>query len=64
MPPAPDTGLRHGFYVRFLERAFERRLGHEMFFLDETGADGRRLAVDRGAGRRAARSAWASRRAA
>ncbi|MGA8391818.1 MAG: hypothetical protein WB775_06740, partial [Burkholderiaceae bacterium] len=24
MAPAPDTGLRHGWYLRFLERAFER----------------------------------------
>lgn len=39
MPPAPDTGLRHGFYVRFLERAFERRLGHEVFFERRQGAD-------------------------
>ncbi|MDH5580235.1 MAG: hypothetical protein OEZ09_17435, partial [Betaproteobacteria bacterium] len=22
MPAAPDTGLRHGLYIRFLERAF------------------------------------------
>jgi len=40
MPPAPDTGLRHGFYLHFLERAFERRLGHESFFAQERGADG------------------------
>ena len=40
MAPAPDTGLRHGFYVRFLERAFERRLGHEAFFAQERGVDG------------------------
>jgi two-component system osmolarity sensor histidine kinase EnvZ len=40
MPPAPDSGLRHGFYVRFLERAFERRVGHEVFFLREAAADG------------------------
>lgn len=40
MPAAPDTGLRHGFYVRFLERAFERRLGHEVFFERRRGEDG------------------------
>ncbi len=40
MLPAPDTGLRHGFYIRFLERAFERRLGHEAFFLREVATDG------------------------
>lgn len=40
MAPAPDSGLRHGFYIRFLERAFERRLGQEAFFLREAAADG------------------------
>ncbi len=40
MQPAPDTGLRHGWYLRFLERAFERRLGHEAFFLPEVAKDG------------------------
>lgn len=40
MQPAPDTGLRHGFYVRFLERAFERRLGCEAFFAHEATAGG------------------------
>ena len=40
MARAPDTGLRHGVYIRFLERAFERRLGHEAFFLREVAADG------------------------
>lgn len=37
---APDTGLRHGLYIRFLENAFERRLGHEAFFEKEIAADG------------------------
>jgi two-component system, OmpR family, osmolarity sensor histidine kinase EnvZ len=40
MAPAPDTGLRHGWYLRFLERAFEQRLGQEAFFLPEVAADG------------------------
>lgn len=40
MLPAPDSGLRHGFYIRYLERAFERRLGQEAFFLREADADG------------------------
>ena len=40
MVPAPDTGLRHGLYIRFLELAFERRLGNEAFFLSDVGADG------------------------
>ncbi|MDP2008101.1 MAG: ATP-binding protein [Rubrivivax sp.] len=40
MPPAPDTGLRHGFYVRFLERAFERRLGQGAFFEHRVAGDG------------------------
>ena len=41
MAPPPDTGLRHGPYLHFLERAFERRVGHEVFFVEETAADGR-----------------------
>ncbi|QTN23086.1 HAMP domain-containing protein [Rhizobacter sp. AJA081-3] len=41
MPPPQDTGLHHGPYLLFLERAFERRTGHAVFFLDETAADGR-----------------------
>ena len=40
MAPAPDIGLRHGWYLRYLERAFERRLGHEVFFLPEVAPDG------------------------
>lgn len=40
MSPAPDSGLRHGFYIRYVERAFERRLGQEAFFLREAAADG------------------------
>jgi two-component system osmolarity sensor histidine kinase EnvZ len=42
MPPPADTQLRHGPYLYFLERAFERRLGHEVFFADEDAADGMR----------------------
>lgn len=37
----PDTGLRHGFYLRFLEQAFARRIGQEVFFAEEEAADGR-----------------------
>jgi len=40
MSPAPDTGLRHGWYLYFLERAFERRLGQEVFFQPEQAKDG------------------------
>lgn len=40
MQPASDSGLRHGFYIRFLELAFERRLGREAFFEHEATADG------------------------
>jgi len=40
MAPPPDTWLRHGFYLRFLERAFERRVGQEVFFAEETTSDG------------------------
>lgn len=40
MASAPDTGLRHGLYLNFLERAFERRLGQEVFFQPELAADG------------------------
>lgn len=40
MAPAPDTGLRHGWYLYFLERAFERRLGQEVFFQPELADDG------------------------
>ncbi len=40
MSPAPDTGLRHGWYLYFLERAFEQRLGQEVFFQPELAADG------------------------
>ena len=39
MPPPPDTGLRHGFYVRFLELALERRAGREMFLVEDSGPD-------------------------
>ncbi len=42
MAPPIDTGLRHGFYVYFVERAFERRLGREAFFVAEAGPDGSR----------------------
>jgi two-component system osmolarity sensor histidine kinase EnvZ len=42
MQPPPDTDLRHGPYLRFLEKAFERRLGSEVFFVEETASDGRR----------------------
>lgn len=41
MPAPQDTGLRHGPYLRFLEKSFERRTGHEVFFLEERAADGR-----------------------
>jgi len=40
MQPPADTGLRHGFYLRFLEQALERRLGEPAFFHAETGRDG------------------------
>lgn len=40
MSPSPDTGLRHGWYLYFLERALERRLGHEVFFRPEVATDG------------------------
>ena len=42
MKPPADSGLRHGFYVRFLERALADRLGSEVFFSEETAADGER----------------------
>lgn len=42
MAPPVDSGLRHGFYVHFLERALARRLGSEVFFSDEIGSDGER----------------------
>jgi len=40
MLPPPDTGLRHGFYMHFLERALLRRLGEPAFFTSEAGPDG------------------------
>jgi len=40
MPPPADTGLRHGFYLRFLERALERRLGSPAYFSAEIAPDG------------------------
>lgn len=40
MVPASDTGLRHGWYLYFLERAFERRLGQEVFFQPGQAVDG------------------------
>jgi two-component system osmolarity sensor histidine kinase EnvZ len=40
MAPPPDTGLRHGFYLLFLERALERRLGEPVFFASEAGPGG------------------------
>jgi two-component system osmolarity sensor histidine kinase EnvZ len=42
MPSPVDTRLQHGPYLYFLERAFERRLGREVFFSDESADDGRR----------------------
>ena len=42
MKPPEDSGLRHGFYVYFLERALAARLGSEVFFSDETRPDGER----------------------
>lgn len=40
MLTAPDSGLRHGFYIRLFARAFERRLGPEALFVREAAADG------------------------
>lgn len=40
MQAPADTGLRHGFYIGFLEGAFERRLGREVFFREEAASDG------------------------
>lgn len=40
MPPPPDHGLQHGFYVRFLELALERRVGHPVFLDTQVGPDG------------------------
>jgi two-component system osmolarity sensor histidine kinase EnvZ len=42
MAPPADTGLRHGFYIRFLERALARRAGREMFLVEDRGPDGGR----------------------
>lgn len=39
LPPPADVGLRHGFYVRFLERALARRQGHEVFLERRSGPD-------------------------
>jgi two-component system, OmpR family, osmolarity sensor histidine kinase EnvZ len=53
MAPAPDTGLRHGWYLYFLERAFEQRLGHEVFFQSDQAGDGSEwlwLAIPTGGG--------------
>jgi two-component system osmolarity sensor histidine kinase EnvZ len=40
MASAPDTGMRHGWYLYFLERAFAQRIGQEVFFQPELAADG------------------------
>lgn len=40
MASAPDTGMRHGMYLYFLERAFAQRLGREVFFQSELAVDG------------------------
>jgi two-component system osmolarity sensor histidine kinase EnvZ len=40
MTPAPDAGMRHGYCIRFLERAFELQLGQEAFFEREVASDG------------------------
>jgi two-component system osmolarity sensor histidine kinase EnvZ len=40
MQAPPDTGLRHGPYLLFLERALAQRTGHEVFFHAERAADG------------------------
>jgi two-component system, OmpR family, osmolarity sensor histidine kinase EnvZ len=42
MPAPADTGLRHGFYIRFLERALARRAAREMFLIEDSGPDGGR----------------------
>lgn len=39
MPAPADTGLRHGFFLRFLEQALERRHGAPVFFSETTAAD-------------------------
>ncbi len=40
--PAPaDTGLMHGFYVGFLERALAQRIGHAVYLKAEVDAQGR-----------------------
>lgn len=41
MPGPPDTALRHGFYIAFLEQALQHRLGKAVFFREELAADGR-----------------------
>ncbi len=40
MAPASDTGMRHGWYLYFLERAFAQRLGQEVFFETALATDG------------------------
>jgi two-component system osmolarity sensor histidine kinase EnvZ len=40
MTTPPDTGLTHSSYVYFIERAFERQIGREVFFTEEPGPDG------------------------
>ncbi len=40
MPPPPDTGMVHGFYIRFLEQALARQLGRPAFLANDRAPNG------------------------
>ena len=40
MPPPADTGLVHGFYIGFLERALARHAGQPVYLASQTGPNG------------------------
>jgi two-component system osmolarity sensor histidine kinase EnvZ len=40
MAAPPDTDLSHSSYVYFIERAFQRQTGREVFFTEDAGPDG------------------------
>jgi two-component system osmolarity sensor histidine kinase EnvZ len=40
MAAPPDSGLLHGYYIYFIERAFEHQIGREFYFAEQPGPDG------------------------
>ena len=40
MQAPADTGLVHGFYIAYVEQALQERVGHPLYFLQQTDAQG------------------------